>query len=948
VQIHRKFTQEESDPFKGIRFVERASKIINADGSVVSSIDSVMVPDFWSQGAADIMALKYFRKNGIPACLKNVNEEGVPEWLQASEVDPEALVRLPEEERFVAEIDSRQVFRRLAGCWTYWGWKNKCFKTELKARAYYDEMCYMLARQLAAPNSAQWFNTGLHWSYGIEGPSQGHHYFDPKTGKLTKSKSAYARPQSHASFIMSVKDDLVGDGGMMDLWRQEARLSKDYSGTGTNFSSLRGLGETLSGGGRSSGLMSFLKIGDRAADAIRSGGLNLRTAKMVALDADHPDIEEFIAWKVKGERKVAALVAGSRACRKHLKLVLNACWDKEVKDDDKFDLTRNKKLRHAVREATDAFIPENYIYRMIQLAEQGYTEVEFDEFDTNWGSEAYVTVSGQNSKNSIRLNNEFLRAVECDAEWNLTQRTDGSTIKTLKARDLWNKINEASWSCADLGLQFDTTINEWHTCPEGGRINASTPCSEYMFLDDTACNLASINLIRFYDEETGVFEVERFRHACRLWTLTLEISVIMAQFPNEAIAEKSFDYRTLGLGCANMGALLMVMGIAYDSEEGRAIAGALTAILTGAAYAMSAEIAAELDSFKEYEKNKNHMLKVLRNHQRAVRNAQPHEYESLTVFPQGISSARCPNYLLQAATNEWADALALGEKHGYRNAQTTCIAPNGIIGMLMDCDTTGIEPDYALVKYKKLAGGGYVKIINHSVPGALRKLGYTAPQISDIVQYCVGTESLEDTPHINRETLKAKGFTDLVLNKIQAELPKVFDVTFAFNKFVLGEEFCIVTLGFSSEDLDRIDFDMLGALGFSPEEIRAADGVICGTMTIENAPHLKPEHYAIFDCAGKCGKYGTRFIKPEAHIRMMAACQPFLSGAISKTINMPNNALLEDVEKAHMLSWKLMTKGTAVYRDGSKLSQPFNSIAGDAFKALEKDDFDQEEPVKIA
>jgi ribonucleoside-diphosphate reductase alpha chain len=948
MRISRVFSKDSQGPYQGIDFAERTSRINNADGSVVSEIKHVMVPDFWSQVAVDIMAQKYFRKAGVPARLKKRYESGVPEWLCPSEPDTEALDQLGESQRFARETDSRQVFHRLAGCWTYWGWKNKCFQSEEDARSYYDEMCFMLARQYAAPNSPQWFNTGLHWAYGLGGPAQGHYFYNPEMGELEKSKNAYEHPQPHACFILSVKDDLVGDGGIMDLWRQEARLFKYGSGTGSNFSTLRGSGESLSGGGKSSGLMSFLKIGDRAAGAIKSGGTTRRAAKMVTLDIDHPDIEEFIGWKVREEGKVAALATGSRICRRMLKGVLKACWAPEGNDESRFDIKKNKELKKAVWKSIEACVPENYIYRVIQLAQQGAKEMEFEEYDTCWNSEGYTTVSGQNSNNSVRLSNDFMRAVECGGDWNLIRRTDGLIAKTMEAGELWDQVNEASWASADPGLQFDSTINEWHTCPEGGRIRASNPCSEYMFLDDTACNLASINLIRFHNEEQGLFEVENYRHACRLWTLTLEISVMMAQFPNASIAKKSYEYRTLGLGYANLGALLMVLGIPYDSEKGRAIAGAISALTTGASYAMSAEMAHELGPFQEYKKNKKHMLRVLRNHRRAIQNGEVHEYEGLTIYPQGVSSEFCPAYLQSAAVKEWADALELGQRYGYRNAQTTCIAPTGTIGLLMDCDTTGIEPDYALVKYKKLAGGGYFKIINQSVPIALKRLGYNEEEIREIINYCVGTGRLDSAPHINRETLQDKGFTEDVLDRIQAELPKVFDITFAFNKYVLGEEFCKNVLHLTDEQLNSFEFNMLEHLGFSKEEIVHANDAICGTMTIENAPHLKNEHYPIFDCANKCGKYGERYIRPEAHIRMMAAAQPFLSGAISKTINMPNHATIKDVEKAHMLSWKLMLKGTAVYRDGSKLSQPLNSMASEDFSHLKMELVEEKEPIVIA
>jgi ribonucleoside-diphosphate reductase alpha chain len=947
MRISRIFSLDNKDPYHGVEFVERVSRINNADGSVVAEIKNVMVPDFWSQVAVDIMAQKYFRKAGIPTRTRKKYESGVPEWLCPSEPDTEALEPMAQSERVTRETDSRQVFHRLAGCWTYWGWKNNCFQNEEDARNYYDEMRFMLARQYAAPNSPQWFNTGLHWAYGLAGPAQGHSFFNPETDRLEKSQNAYEHPQPHACFILSVKDDLVGDGGIMDLWRQEARLFKYGSGTGSNFSTLRGGGEPLSGGGKSSGLMSFLKIGDRAAGAIKSGGTTRRAAKMVTLDIDHPDIEEFIGWKVREEGKVAALATGSRISRRMLKKVLKACWDSDD-DETRFDIKKNKELKRAVFKAIESCIPESYIFRIIQLAQQGVRDIEFEEYDTCWNSEGYSTVSGQNSNNSVRLNNEFMRAVECDGDWDLINRTDGKISKTLEAAELWGKINEASWASADPGLQFDTTINEWHTCPEEGRIHASNPCSEYMFLDDTACNLASINLMRFHNEEKSRFEIENYRHACRLWTLTLEISVMMAQFPNENIARKSYEYRTLGLGYANLGALLMVLGIPYDSEKGRAIAGAISAMTTGSAYVMSAEMAQELGPFKEYKNNKKHMLRVLRNHRRAVQDAEVHEYEGLTIYPQGVSSEYCPAYLKSAAVKEWADALELGQRYGFRNAQTTCIAPTGTIGLLMDCDTTGIEPDYALVKYKKLAGGGYFKIINQSVPIALKHLGYSREETETIVNYCVGTGRLETAPHINRETLGEKGLTVEVLDKVQIELPKVFDITFAFNKYVLGEDFCKNVLHLTDEQLNSFEFNMLEHFGFSKEEIGQANDAICGTMTIENAPHLKQEHYPIFDCANKCGKYGERYIRPEAHIRMMAAAQPFQSGAISKTINMPNHATIKDVEKAHMLSWKLMLKGTAIYRDGSKLSQPLNSMASADFSHLKMELAEEKEPVKMA
>ncbi|MBN9119740.1 MAG: HNH endonuclease [Planctomycetes bacterium] len=1376
MQITRRFTREGQDPFAGIEFAPRSSTIRNPNGSVVFEMTDVMVPAKWSQVAVDILAQKYFRRAGVPARLARVHEEDVPTWVQRSA--PEA-----DETPTGGETDSRQVFHRLAGCWTYWGWKGGYFSTERDARAFYDEVCYMLAMQMAAPNSPQWFNTGLHWAYGIEGPPQGHYFVNPLTQQLERSTSAYERPAPHACFIQQVSDDLVNDGGIMDLWVREARIFKYGSGTGSNFSALRGEGEPLSGGGKSSGLMSFLKIGDRAAGAIKSGGTTRRAAKMVVLDLDHPDIEEFVNWKVTEEQKVADLVTGSRLLNKYLNEIMRAVHGHAVVEE-RYDPTKNAKMRKAVLDARAALIPENYIARVLQLAKQGWKSIEIDEYDTDWNSKAYYTVSGQNSNNSVRVPNEFMRAVETNGPWHLYWRTElerakkegraPKAKKTLAARDLWDQISYAAWSCADPGIQFDTTFNEWHTCPVDGRINATNPCcvtgdtlvavadgrnavpikdlvgqevpvyawdhaakrttigrmwnigvkrrdarvfrvtlddgssfratddhlimlrdgsyrqvkdlragdslnpfhskvrrpkkvrtkrrfvftgrgwrvqyrwiwgaefgaqpdgfhihhrdfdslndtfdnlqlmpeeehealhrdqmlgdnnparrcmtdawranisaavsgeknphygvpqsaaarakmraasakrwadpaerakaadaakratdgaraaghrigrppkervqrccavcrqnfmtpregqlfcskacrysptalamvgakggpkklgralsaehraklsasgraaavpadkrraaldglrarclkaarllldagheptldgweglrdtahelgaahvpkresvarffgsdaelqehaalynhkvvsvefdgvedvydgtvdshhnfaivtsktaspvapkdfdysgcfihnSEYAFLDDTACNLASLNLITFFDTKSSKFDVEAYRHAVRIWTVILEVSVYMAQFPSQPVAQKSYDFRTLGLGYANLGALLMVQGIPYDSVEGRAQCGALTAIMHAGAYAASAEMAAEVGPFSRYHANRDHMLRVIRNHRRAAYNAAPAEYEGLTVFPVGIDARYCPPDLLAAARRESDRMLELGERHGYRNAQVTVIAPTGTIGLVMDCDTTGIEPDFALVKFKKLAGGGYFKIINQSVPPALAKLGYTQWQIEDIVRYSRGAATLHGCPHVNPAALKAKGFTDDVLKKVELQLPGAFELPFVFNTWTLGEDFVKNTLKVPAEALASPTFDLLTHLGFTRQQVAEANAYVCGTMTVEGAPHLKLEHYPVFDCANKCGKTGKRFLSWESHIRTMAAAQPFISGAISKTINMPHDATVEDVKRAYLLSWQLMTKANALYRDGSKLSQPLNSVA---------------------
>jgi ribonucleoside-diphosphate reductase alpha chain len=929
MQITRRFTRSGKSPYETIAFRQATSEIRNPDGSVVFRLEGLMVPEHWSQVAADILAQKYFRKAGVARRLRKVEENQVPSWLWRAVPDERALAELPEKERFGGEIDARQVFDRLAGTWTYWGWKGGYFSSEDDARAFYDEHRYMLAMQMGAPNSPQWFNTGLHWAYGIDGPGQGHTYVDFQTGELTVSTSAYEHPQPHACFIQSIEDDLVNEGGIMDLWVREARLFKYGSGTGTNFSKLRGANEKLSGGGRSSGLMSFLKIGDRAAGAIKSGGTTRRAAKMCVVDVDHPDIEEYINWKVKEEQKVASLVTGSKICQKRLKAVIKACVNCDGSGEDCFDPAKNPALKRAIKEARRDSVPNNYILRVIQFAKQGYKDIDFATYDTDWDSEAYLTVSGQNSNNSVRVTDEFLNAVEEDKDWALTSRLDGKVTKTLRARDLWNDIGHAAWASADPGIQFHTTINDWHTCPKSGPIRASNPCSEYMFLDDTACNLASLNLMKFRRDD-GSFDIESFEHSCRLWTIVLEISVLMAQFPSRQIAELSYRYRTLGLGFANIGGLLMSSGIPYDSAEGRAICGAISAIMTGISYATSSEMASELGPFPGYAPNAADMLRVIRNHRRAAY-GHSEGYEKLHIAPVPLDHAACSDArLIEAAKRAWDHAIEFGQEFGFRNAQATVIAPTGTIGLVMDCDTTGIEPDFALVKFKKLAGGGYFKIINQAVPGALRTLGYRENEIAEIEAYAVGHGSLRQAPAINHTTLKAKGFTDEALTKIENALATAFDIKFVFNKWTLGEDFVTETLKVPADKLDEPTFDLLTHLGFSKKDIEAANEHACGAMTLEGAPHLKAEHLPVFDCANPCGRKGKRYLSVESHIRMMAAAQPFISGAISKTINMPNDATVEDCKESYLLSWRLALKANALYRDGSKLSQPLNAqLLGD-------------------
>ncbi len=941
MRIERRFSKDAGAPYGASVFRRADSEIRSIAGDIIFEMRDIEAPKTWSQTAIDILAQKYLRKAGVPAAVKKVREKGVPAFLQRSMPDVAALAKLPADKRYGPETSARQVFDRMAGAWAYWGWKGGYFTDEDAARAYLDDMRAMLALQIGAPNSPQWFNTGLHWAYGIDGAGQGHFYVEHETGHLAESDSAYERPQPHACFIQSVDDSLAGDNGVMDLWKREALLFKYGSGTGTNFSGIRGAGEPLSSGGKSSGLMSFLKVGDAAAGAVKSGGTTRRAAKMVIVDADHPDIEDFVRWKAREEEKVAALAVGSRTLARQLPRIMAACWAGED-DETRFDPKKNAALKAALREAKKAFVPDASARRVIDYAREGYRSITVDVYDLDWDAEGYRTVSGQNSNNSVRVTDAFMNAVAADGDWTLKRRIDDAPVKTLKARALWESICATAWACADPAVQYHDTVNAWHTCPEAGPIRASNPCSEYMFLDDTACNLASLNLVKFKTENG--FDVDGFEHACRLWTLTLEISVMMAQFPSAEIARRSYDYRTLGLGFANLGGLVMSSGLAYDGDEARAVAAGVTALMSGAAYRASAEMAAAVGPFAKFKDNRDAMLRVLRNHRRAaVGTALAGGFEGLAVSPPLFDDTACPwPALAERAKTVWNETYELGAINGFRNAQVSVVAPTGTIGLVMDCDTTGIEPDFALVKFKKLAGGGNLKIINRAVPAALAALGYAQQEIDDIIAYALGRGTLEEAPGVSLADLRREGFEDRHIRALQERLKTAFDLTYAFMPAALGEDFCVHVLGLPQARLSSTGYEILRDLGFSDEEIHQANLFCCGAMTVEGAPHLKPEHYAVFDCATPCGRIGERSLSLEAHLKMMAACQPFISGAISKTANLPARAKIADCARAYMLAWCLGLKSIALYRDGSKLSQPLASalLAGDEDE--DEDDFQEQ------
>lgn len=943
MKFRRIFTANLSNPLDGIEFENRTSQLRNLDGTSGSSSITIRVPSDWSQMASDILAQKYVRKADIPAATVRVSEPGIEPWLQRSIPDETVLASMDEHARFGAETDARQIFHRIAGCWTYWGVKSGTFDDE-QAHIFYDEMVYLLAHQMAAPNSPQWFNTGLNWAYGISRPQHGHYRVNPDTRICEEVEDPYAYPQAHACFIQTVEDDLCGKDGIMELWQKEARLFKFGSGTGSNFSKIRGVDEPLSCGGKSSGLLSFLAIGDAAAGAIKSGGTTRRAAKMVCLDADHPDIESFVRWKRTEEEKVAALVAGSQITHKYVEQMHHDVENARAElGENAADPHQNNTLRHTLRDAVTAGVPEALLYRTLLALKNHTPQPEIKTFNASWEGNAYQSVGGQNANNSVRLNAKFMDALEHDGIWSLTRRTDGAISRTIRAKDLWNEIAYNAWACADPGLQFDTTINDWHTCPKSGPIRASNPCSEFMFLDDSACNLASINLVKFM-RENGSFDTEKFEAAVILYTVALDITVTMAQYPSQKIAQQSFDFRPLGLGFANLGSLVMRFGFPYDSHQARALAAAISSITTAVSYRTSALLAHKLGSFDAYAINADDMKRVIRNHRRAAYLVPRDAYENLSVPPSLPPENAFNREILEFGRKVWDDVLKYGDEYGFRNAQVTCIAPTGTIGLLMDCDTTGVEPDFALVKFKKLVGGGYFRIINTAIPQAMHRLGYSDEQILDVQHYILGHATLDGAPGIHHNALRMLGFDTAALEAIDNAIKSAFDIHFAVTPHVVGLDFCRTRLKVPEEKLNDPNFDLLSFLGFTQNQISQANLYAFGTMTIEGAPHIRPEHLAVFDCANRCGELGTRFIPAMAHVTMMAAIQPLISGAISKTINFPGDASVADIEHVHRQSWKLGLKAIAIYRDGSKLSQPLNSTKIFDFESLKDEENEPKAP----
>lgn len=782
--FQRYFTDGTAAPLDAVRWEKRRSVITEPSGKIVFEADDVEVPADWSQLATDIAVSKYFRKAGVPGSG--------------------------------GERSVRQLVDRVSYAIRTDGERRGYFRSAHDAQIFSDELSSMLVNQLGACNSPVWFNCGLSERYGIQG-SGGNYHWNEEQAEIVRLEDSYLHPQCSACFIQSVKDDLMN---IFTLLGKEARVFKYGSGSGTNFSTLRSSYEHLSGGGTSSGVMSFLEVFDKGAGATKSGGTTRRAAKMVCLDLDHPEILDFIRWKAREEKKAKMLIA------------------------------------------------------------QG--------LEADFNGEAYHTVSGQNSNNSVRIPDLFMRAVEADGEWSTRLRTSREIHKTYPARELMHEIAQAAWACADPGVQFDDTINHWHTCANTDRIYASNPCSEFMFLDDTACNLASLNLTAFFDLQKNRFDIEAYRRAIRVFITAMDILVDYSSYPTAEIAQNSHNYRPLGLGYANLGSLLMLLGVSYDSEEGRGIAAALTSLLCGEAYAVSAELAQRRRPFSGFKSNREPMLRVIRQHREAA---------------EQLERQRCPQEFHEAALGAWRQAEELGKLHGYRNSQVTVLAPTGTIGLLMDCDTTGVEPDYSLVKWKKLAGGGYVKMVNRNLPLVLERLGYDSTQCEQLMRWVIGRRSLDDT-RLDPQHLRGMGFAEEEIQEAEASVRQQGEL----NSFT-----------------PHINPASLRERGLKEAELVAAQREIGGWESFEGAPGFRSEHLPIFDCANRCGPQGQRFLKPLAHVRMVAAVQPFISGAISKTINMPESTTVEEIEQLYTEAWRMGLKAVALYRDNSKGSQPLRT-----------------------
>ncbi len=917
MHITRLITDQATDPFAGVTFRKVDVEICSADPAARVCLTDIEVPAQWSYTAAETFVRYYIRRAGVPAVLTRVKERDVPEWLWRAVPDTAAMQALPEAQRTTHETSAKQVFLRLAGAWTYWGVKAGYFDHDTDAQAFHDEVAAMLARQVMAPNSPQWLNNGLFWAYGMAGPAQGHFFGDIETGKLKPSNNAYERPQLHACFLHGVRDELVNEGGIMHLYEREARVFKYGSGAGANLSSIRGAGEGLSGGAATPGLMRFLGIGDKAAGAIHAGGLPRQAGKMVVVDIDHPDVLGFIRWKGEEQYKAAALITGARVMRQHLSGVMAAIT--QGSGEGRFNPQQNAALKAAITRAKRAMIPGSAIERVMAYARQGYRELHIPIYTAEAGSEVFFTVSAHQTKQAVRVTHRFMQAAEDKEKFALRRRTDGSVARHVPAAELFDDIAHAVWATGGPTIHFADTITRAHSCPETDRIRASTPASEYLFLDDTAAPLAVVNLLACADGR-GFLDLDLFAHVVKCATLMLDISISMAQYPSRAMARLTLDTRPIGLGMANFAALLMRMGYAYDSDEARATAAAIAGLLTGEAALVSAELAKELGEFAEFKKNRSHYLKLLAAKRDLVLHGDRQDAPALT----SLEALPQPE-LADALKRVWELAYIKAGAYGLRHAQLSCVPPTSTIARVMDCETLGLTPVASLVRFQPQPQGGVRKHLSSHVRYGLGSLGYSPAQMDEMARYVCGHRSLQHASAVSHTALAAHGFGAAELKAIEETLADAADIHAAFDPFVLGERFCREVLKLPAGALHDANFSVLQHLGFSEEEIAEADAYACGMRTLEGAPHLRAEDAAVF-AAG---------VSAEAQINLLAAAQQFLTGGIAHTVMLPHATGMETCQELIRQAWRAGLKSLTLMREGAAL---YDEVALDTEVTEDADD----------
>lgn len=942
MRIERLYTRIGGDAYDGIGFKSVSVDLRGADGMLDMAEVTLEVPETWSRPAIETLAQRFLAKSVVPAALTAVRDDTLPQWLWAQRPDEKALEALSPAERWMDETSAKQLFDRVAGAWTYWGWRAGRFDQEEDAATFYDEMRHLMAGQRFLPAGPQLRATGLNWAYGAEGHSGGY-VTDLDGTRPRKAKAGEETPCVYGAFLQSVEDDLTADGGILDLWRREAQAYKLGAASGANLSALRGCGEVLSTGRRSAGVVRFLDVGDKAASPMRQSSLSRRAPRLVSLDADHPDLLDFVKWKLREDQKAAALAAGARAMNAALETIMRAAHG-DMGDDTGVDglvagadlptealsdPARNQALASAIQAARAAHVPESAVHRTLSLARQGVRELDPMDLGVDWDSETWKTVSGQNTITALRLDHGFMERAESGGDWVLTRRVDGSVADVVDAADVLDRISVATWSTHDPVLHFSGTVGDWNPVPANGPIRTSTAGGEVMFLDDTGAAAGMIGLARFLKplpskgkRHDDPVDATALAHTIRLATIALDLSISFGQAPTEALATGIWRTRPIALGMADLAGMLAAAGVAYDSEAGRAAAGALAGMVTATSYATGAEIAAEAGAFPACAPNHDAVTRTIRNHRR-VSQGQIGGFEDLSIQPAPLHVDDCPfPDITVAAMEAWDRALELGHEHGFRNAQATAVGAAGLVGTLLDAGSSGIDPTFTQVRFHRRDDGTFERVIDPVIPRGLKALGYSKAASNRIVHHALGHGHLDECPTIDPASLVEKGFTEEALERLAPALREAYDIKYAFNVWTLGRGFCEEELGVPSDLLNDYGFDLLRWLGFSETEIANANRYCCGTLTVSGAADLKPAHARVFDGGIAQGRDGGATVSAEARVRMAAAVQGLISGAVVTNLVLPHQTGIEDCRNLIVLGWHLGLKQLALHREGAKLSDP--------------------------